>query len=257
MKYCRKCGKELSDDSVFCDACGTKVVSAGNDIDRTGVQERSEYKKEGSFAYLNGYRQLQELMTEIDHRIYDRDYDVAAQKMRSAAELMIRDIYVKNGGAISNELSFHDILAQLEKAVVITPHSLSNYHLIRKYGNNASHGNNIAISDVRNMYNALVQETVEYADHYANLYSKSIKAKSSRSEGPKLINRIYGLVAVCIGVVFIGLAATISAGFVGGGSKLLGIGVLIAFGVIGIYMAILGIYGLITGKDIRKYMPNR
>ena len=58
MKYCRKCGKELSDDSVFCDACGTKVVSAGNDIDRAGVQERSEYKKEGSFAYLNGYRQL-------------------------------------------------------------------------------------------------------------------------------------------------------------------------------------------------------
>ena len=257
MKYCRKCGKELSDDSVFCDACGTKVVSAGNDIDRTGVQERSEYKKEESFAYLNGYRQLQELMTEIDRRIYDRDYDVAAQKMRSAAELMIRDIYVKNGGAISNELSFHDILAQLEKAAVITPHSLSNYHLIRKYGNNASHGNNIAISDVRNMYNALVQETVEYADHYANSYSKSIKAKSSVSEGPKLINRIYGLVAVCMGVVFIGLAATISASFVGGGSKLLGIGVLLIFGVIGIYVAILGIYGLITGKDIRKYMPNR
>ena len=60
-----------------------------------------------------------------------------------------------------------------------------------------------------------------------------------------------------MGVVFIGLAATISAGFVGGDSKLLGIGVLLAFGVIGIYMAILGIYGLITGKDIRKYMPNR
>ena len=107
------------------------------------------------------------------------------------------------------------------------------------------------------MYNALVQETVEYADHYANSYSKSIKAKSSVSEGPKLINRIYGLVAVCMGVVFIGLAATISASFVGGGSKLLGIGVLLIFGVIGIYVAILGIYGLITGKDIRKYMPNR
>ena len=36
----------------------------------------------------------------------------------------------------------------------------------------------------------------------------------------------------------------------------MGIGVLLAFGVIGIYVAILGIYGLITGKDIRKYMPN-
>ena len=60
-----------------------------------------------------------------------------------------------------------------------------------------------------------------------------------------------------MGVFFIGLAATISASFAGSGSKLLGIGVLLIFGVIGIYVAILGIYGLITGKDIRKYMPNR
>ena len=257
MKYCRKCGKKLSDDSVFCDACGTKVDAAGDGIIHAGAQERTEYKKEGSFSYLNGYRHLQELMTEIDRRIYDRDYDVAAQKMRSAAELMARDIYAKNGGANSSELSFNDILAALEKAAVITPNSLSNYHLIRKYGNNASHGSNIAISDVRNMYNALVHETVEYADRYANSYSKSIKAKGSRSEGPKLINRIYGLIAICLGSFFIGLAATISASFVGGGSKLLGIGALLVFGVIGIYMVILGIYGLITGKDIRKYMPNR
>ena len=257
MKYCRKCGKKLSDDSVFCDACGTKVDAAGDGIIHAGAQERTEYKKEGSFSYLNGYRHLQELMTEIDRRIYDRDYDVAAQKMRSAAELMARDIYAKNGGANSSELSFNDILAALEKAAVITPNSLSNYHLIRKYGNNASHGSNIAISDVRNMYNALVQETVEYAGRYADSYSKSIKSESGRSEGPKFINRIYGIIAICLGLFFIGLAATISASFVGGGSKLLGIGALLVFGVIGIYMVILGIYGLITGKDIRKYMPNR
>ena len=255
MKYCRKCGKRLSDDSVFCDACGTKVDAEGDGIIHADAKERT--KREGSFAYLNGYRHLQELMTEIDRRIYDRDYDVAAQKMRSAAELMARDIYAKNGGTDSSELSFNDILTALEKAAVITPNSLSNYHLIRKYGNNASHGNNIAISDVRNMYNALVQETVEYAGRYANSYSKSIRSKSGRSEGPKFINRIYGIIAIFLGVFFVGLATTISAGFTGGGSNLLGIAFLLCFGGIGIFMVILGIYGLITGKDIRKYMPNR
>ena len=28
--YCQNCGKELSDGSLFCDACGAKIISAAS-----------------------------------------------------------------------------------------------------------------------------------------------------------------------------------------------------------------------------------
>lgn len=43
--YCQNCGKELSDGSLFCDACGAKIISAASpaqSVQITGSRNKAQ-----------------------------------------------------------------------------------------------------------------------------------------------------------------------------------------------------------------------
>lgn len=48
--YCRKCGSEIPDDSVFCLKCGTKVEVKTNDIISTDIVEEANFSSEENEA---------------------------------------------------------------------------------------------------------------------------------------------------------------------------------------------------------------
>ena len=48
MKYCSKCGKQLPDEAVFCDECGTKLIEYKQSAVKQKLDRRPQ-KKRGSF----------------------------------------------------------------------------------------------------------------------------------------------------------------------------------------------------------------
>lgn len=70
MKQCRNCGAQLSDDSIFCQICGTKYEDKVADYQQTNMyqpdmnyqqvymnQDNRAYQQQGAYVDYNGYQQ--------------------------------------------------------------------------------------------------------------------------------------------------------------------------------------------------------
>ena len=46
MKFCKNCGKEIAEDAIFCDGCGTKVEQEAQPIEEITPESESQIEEE-------------------------------------------------------------------------------------------------------------------------------------------------------------------------------------------------------------------
>jgi hypothetical protein len=78
MKFCIKCGEELSDDAKFCSKCGTKQDSAAASIDKQTKPETKETSPTEKTPY--GIKSLVDILSKV------REMKQSAQKETSPAK---------------------------------------------------------------------------------------------------------------------------------------------------------------------------
>ncbi|MCD7883295.1 MAG: DUF4145 domain-containing protein [Lachnospiraceae bacterium] len=118
------------------------------------------------FAYLKKYSDVYDAVLEVNRRISQRDWTVSIQKMRTAAERMLKHVY-QLYGEVSRDLDFCNSINQLHKAGIISQKSAGNYHRIRMIGNEAVHCNvNYSEQETRGVYGVLLEESVLFAERY-------------------------------------------------------------------------------------------
>lgn len=128
--------------------------------------DREEKQMNDQFIYLKKYSDVYDAVLEVNRRIVLRDWPVAIQKMRTAAQCMLRHIYrlYAEGSQIPD---FFNTIKQLQDAGIISQKSAGNYHQIRINGNETSHGNtNYSERETRTIYGLLLEESVLFAERY-------------------------------------------------------------------------------------------
>lgn len=51
--YCQNCGKELSDGSLFCDACGAEIISAASPAQTVQTRQITGSRNKAQVMFAN------------------------------------------------------------------------------------------------------------------------------------------------------------------------------------------------------------
>ena len=104
--YCNQCGKEIPDNSKFCNECGCSISQVDTSFDKEAFdaayeaknQAAGEYSAINSIYYIGNVEVDQHQMMEIENLITSNESLVAVQKVRELSGLEVTDAlsFVKN-----------------------------------------------------------------------------------------------------------------------------------------------------------------
>lgn len=175
MIFCRKCGKQLPDDSLFCTACGTKVLNE-NPVTDTHVGATPNYNNSSNsttynngstnepYSYLLSYPAIFNSMLEVEKKMLEKDYKFAQQEMRSTAEFIHKYLYEKAGGV--EWLDHKGMLDALYAAGIYDANGYANFNYIKNHGNRAVHDGIFTPEVTKETYEKLKKETINFVNDY-------------------------------------------------------------------------------------------
>lgn len=118
--------------------------------------------------YFKKNPRLYNAITEVEKRITSADWDVAVQKMRTAAQILVGEFYYLYSADNIKPDSLYEQLNALKEADLIMPESAEALQEIRFKGNKVSHENvTLYSSEVIKLYESLITEMILFVDKYS------------------------------------------------------------------------------------------
>ncbi len=209
------------------------------------------------FEFLKTNRRLYNSMTAVEERINAQDWDVAVQKMRTAVQTLVSEIYglyrVMPQGTMEEQIN------RLKEAELICPETVAAFHEIRIKGNKASHENAGFGEDCAvKLYACLVAEMLLFTEKYSKEPDPRGAQRLQKTSGtggasvPKQKHRNYLLPASLvriIGLLQIGFAVFWIKEYLEKFSDPFFANSRPMFIIAGVAVILSGLYSLLTGHD--------